>query len=168
MVGYLTDKGLNGLHAIIIGNFLIFLGFVFIGPVPPLESLASLKLTIASLGVQGLGSAFTYIGSLVFMMRGALGAGLPDKEQTRGMVSSLWVISDCAGGYLGAQLGSLAYDKWGLQSGTMIVGGVSLASVVLVSLYSLVTRREEAGGAEIARLRHSCQQVSDYGTRAIK
>ena len=168
VVGYLTDKGLNGLHAIIIGNFLIFLGFVFIGPVPPLESLASLKLTVASLGVQGLGSAFTYIGSLVFMMRGALGAGLPDKEQTRGMVSSLWVISDCAGGYLGAQLGSLAYDKWGLQSGTMIVGGVSLASVVLVSLYSLVTRREGAGGAEIARLRHSCQQVSDYGTREIK
>jgi len=38
-------------------------------------------------------------------------------------------------------------SKWGLQSGTMIVGGVSLASVVLASLYSLVTRREEAGGA---------------------
>ena len=77
---------------------------------PPLRSLASLELTTVSLGVQGLGSAFTYIGSLVFMMRAALGAGLPDKEQTRAMVSGLWVISDCAGGYLGSQLGSLAYD----------------------------------------------------------
>ena len=164
MVGFLTDKGLDGLHAIVIGNFLIFLGFLFIGPVPPLRSLASLELTTVSLGVQGLGSAFTYIGSLVFMMRAALGAGLPDKEQTRAMVSGLWVISDCAGGYLGSQLGSLAYDTWGLETGTMMEGGVILASVVLVSLYTaLVTRtREGDGGEEEARLRHSDHQVCDY------
>ena len=167
VVGFLTDKGLNGLHAIIIGNFLIFLGFLFIGPVPPLRSLGSLELTIVSLGVQGLGSAFTYIGSLVYMMRAAQGAGLPDKEQTRAMVSGLWVISDCAGGYLGSSLGSLAYDTWGLETGTMMEGGVILASVVLVSLYSALvtgTRRAEDQEEEEARLRHSGHQVCDYQT----
>ena len=159
MVGFLTDKGLDGLVAIIIGNFLIFLGFLFIGPVPPLSSVASLELTTVSLGVQGLGSAFSYIGSLVFMMRAALGAGLPDKEQTRAMVSGLWVVSDCAGGYLGASLGSLAYDTWGLELGTMVEGGVILGSVVLVSLYrAMIARR----GEEEASLRHSGHRVSDY------
>lgn len=165
VVGFLTDKGLNGLHAIIIGNFLIFLGFLFLGPVPPLRSLGSLGLTIVSLGVQGLGSAFTYIGSLVYMMRAARGAGLPDKEQTRAMVSSLWVISDCAGGYLGSSLGSLAYDTWGLETGTMIEGGVVLASVVLVSLYrALVTGTRRVEDQEEARLHDSGNQVSDYQT----
>ena len=162
MVGFLTDKGLNGLHAIILGNFLLFLGFLFIGPVPPLRSLASLELTTISLGVQGLGSAFTYIGSLVFMMRAALGAGLPDKEQTRAMVSGLWVISDCTGGYLGTQLGSLAFDTWGMETGTMMEGGVILASVVLVSLYTLLVTRRRDEGEEEARLRHSGHQVCDY------
>lgn len=165
VVGFLTDKGLNGLHAIIIGNFLIFLGFLFLGPVPPLRSLGSLGLTIVSLGVQGLGSAFTYIGSLVYMMRAARGAGLPDKEQTRAMVSSLWVISDCAGGYLGSSLGSLAYDTWGLETGTMIEGGVVLASVVLVSLYrALFTGTRRVEDQEEARLHDSGNQVSDYQT----
>ena len=165
VVGFLTDKGLNGLHAIIIGNFLIFLGFLFLGPVPPLRSLGSLGLTIVSLGVQGLGSAFTYIGSLVYMMRAARGAGLPDKEQTRAMVSGLWVISDCAGGYLGSSLGSLAYDTWGLETGTMIEGGVVLASVVLVSLYrALVTGTRRVEDQEEARLHDSGHQVSDYQT----
>ena len=167
VVGFLTDNGLNGLHSIIIGNFLIFLGFLFIGPVPPPRSLGSLELTIVSLVVQGLGSAFTYIGSLVYMMRAAQGAGLPDKEQTRAMVSGLWVISDCAGGYLGSSLGSLAYDTWGLETGTMMEGGVILASVVLVSLYSALvtgTRRAEDQEEEEARLRHSGHQVCDYQT----
>ena len=167
VVGFLTDKGLHGLNAIIIGNFLIFLGFLFIGPVPPLRSLGSLELTTVSLGVQGLGSAFTYVGSLVLMMRAALGAGLPDKEQTRAMVSGLWVISDCAGGYLGSSLGSLAYDTWGLETGTMMEGGVILASVVLISLYKALTpRTSEAGDQEETRLRHSGHQVCDY--QAIK
>ena len=141
VAGFLTDKGLDGILSIIIGNSLIFLGFLFIGPVPPLRSLGSLELTTVSLGVQGLGSAFTYIGSLVFMMKAALGAGLPDKEQTRAMVSSLWVISDCAGSHLGSSFGS--FDTWGLETGTMMEGGVILASVVLVSLYRLTLKSRE-------------------------
>jgi hypothetical protein len=32
-------------------------------------------------------------------------AGLPETEQTKSMVSSLWVVADCMGGYAGSTLG---------------------------------------------------------------
>ena len=72
---------------------------------PPLKVFASLGVTVTALSVQGLGSAFTYIGTLLYMMKAVSEAGLPDTDQTRGMVSSLWVIFDCLGGYAGTSLG---------------------------------------------------------------
>ena len=88
--GYLTDKGLDGMSIMTIGNLLIMIAFIFLGPVPPLlQALGNnLWLSVFSLTIQGIGSAATYIGSLLFMMKGVSDAGLPDKEQTRGMVFS--------------------------------------------------------------------------------
>ena len=92
IIGYLTDNGLDGLSCMILGNLCIFITFLFLGPIPPLHSLGHhLWLSVLSLGVQGIGSAATYIGSLLYMMKGVDMAGLPDKEQTRGksLISSL-------------------------------------------------------------------------------
>jgi len=140
--GYLTDKGLDGMSIMTIGNLLIMIAFIFLGPVPPLlHALGNnLWLSVFSLTIQGIGSAATYIGSLLFMMKGVSDAGLPDKEQTRGMVSSLWVISDCVGGYLGDTLGSLAYDSFGFETGTGIIMLVMLTSVISAMLYSSLVK----------------------------
>ena len=85
--GYLTDRGLGGLVSMLIGNLCILLTFVLLGPMPPLTDLLgnSLPLSVLSLAIQGVGSAATYIGSLLFMLKGVSEAGLPDKEQTRGL-----------------------------------------------------------------------------------
>jgi len=135
VIGFFIDKGLDGLYAIIVGNFIIFLGFIFIGPIPPLKHLGSLNVTISALGAQGLGSSFSYIGTLIYMMKAATDSGLPNKEQTRGMVSSLWVISDCLGGYVGSSLGSLSFDKYGFEVSSMIIGGMMMMSVFMMVLY---------------------------------
>ena len=55
-----------------------------------------------------------------------------------GMVSSLWVISDCIGGFLGDTAGSLAYDKFGFRSGTFIMAIIMLVSVVSSCVYIIV------------------------------
>ena len=88
LFGYLTDKGLDGMSIMTIGNLLIMIAFIFLGPLPPLLKAFgnNLWLSVFSLTIQGIGSAATYIGSLLFMMKGVSDAGLPDKEQTRGMV----------------------------------------------------------------------------------
>ena len=89
----------------------------------------------------GVGTAAAYIGSLFYMMKGASSCGLPDKEQTRGMVTSLWICCDCLGGYMGATLGSLSYDRYGFQTSTMIMAGLALVGVLLISIYAFKVKR---------------------------
>ena len=134
--GFLTDRGLDGLVTMIIGNLLIATGFLFLGPIPPLKCLGSnLWLTVVSIGLQGLGSAATYLGTLMYMLKGTQRAGLPDTEQTTGMVSSLWIVSDCAGGFIGSILGSAAFDTLGFEMGTMIIFCAMIITVIIVIGY---------------------------------
>ncbi|XP_023343269.1 MFS-type transporter SLC18B1 isoform X2 [Eurytemora carolleeae] len=105
MFGFLADKGMNGISALILGNSIIGVGLLFLGPIPPFFGISgNLWLSVLSIGVQGLGSAATYLGSLLIMMKGVKDAGLPDTEQVKTMVSSLWIVADCAGGYAGSTL----------------------------------------------------------------
>ena len=75
------------------------------------------------------------------MMKGASGSGLPDKEQTRGMITSLWICCDCLGGYMGATFGSLSFDSYGFQTSTIIMAGLALGGVLITVLYALKIRR---------------------------
>ena len=136
--GFLTDEGLDGLIAILIGNWFIAIGFIFLGPIPPLHFLGSnLWLTVLSIGLQGLGSAATYLGTLLYMMKSMVNSGFPESEQTTGMVSSLWVVSDCAGSALGSALGSVAYDMWGFKRATLVMAWSMIGTVVIVGVYFL-------------------------------
>jgi len=150
IAGFLTDKGVNSIYIIILGNFCILMSFIFLGPIPVLKSVmgSQLAVTVVSIGLQGLGSGATYLGTLLLMMKGATLAGLPDKEQTRGMVSSLWITADCLGGYLGATLGSLAYDHYGFESGTVIMAIIMLLSVISCCCYVKYSTRRKSADVE--------------------
>ena len=94
-------------------------------------------LHLLFLGIMacGLGKAFSNQASLNYMMKSSMSSGLPDSEQTRGMVSSLWSVSYNLGGYMGATLGGVIEDELGF-SGTMLVGAVVMGvSVVAVVCY---------------------------------
>ena len=83
---------------------------------------------------------------------GVSDARLPDTEQTRGMVSSLWVMADSVGGYLGDTLGSIAYDNYGFQSGTVVMFSIMLISVILSCLYIVRQQRREEKSGEMKAL----------------
>ena len=134
--GFLTDKGLDGLLIIVIGYSISALGFIFLGPIPPLSFLgSSLWMTFLAIGVQGIGFAATYIGTLLYMMKSARESGLPDNEQTIGMVSSLFVVSDCVGGFTGSAVGGIAYDTIGFEWGSMVMALSMIATVLVVIAY---------------------------------
>ena len=136
LFGFLNDKGLDGLVIMLIGNFLITLGFVFIGPLPPLRMIGGhLWLTIVSMLVQGIGSAGTFLASLLYMMKSIREAGLPETDQSKGMVSSLWVVGDCIGGFVGSVLGGFAYDALGFQMGTSIEVGCMSFTLIIICGY---------------------------------
>eukprot|EP00090_Calanus_glacialis_P043366 TRINITY_DN76788_c0_g1_i1.p1 TRINITY_DN76788_c0_g1~~TRINITY_DN76788_c0_g1_i1.p1 ORF type:complete len:427 (-),score=115.72 TRINITY_DN76788_c0_g1_i1:23-1303(-) len=129
--GWLTDTWLNGLTTQIVGNLLIAVSYMFIGPIPPLQAQGlggHVWVLVVAVGVQGLGSAALYLGSLLHMMRAVAGQG----EQSHGMVSSLWCMAEWGGAYAGASLGSWSYDTVGFATGTMVEGGLVMLVTILV------------------------------------
>ncbi|XP_023339119.1 MFS-type transporter SLC18B1 isoform X2 [Eurytemora carolleeae] len=117
--GIFIDRGFHSMKVMIIGNVVILLSFFFMGPIPQLETLGSnLWLTVLSIGVQGLGTAGTFLGALLLMMKGTGLGGLPDTEQVKGMVSSLWLLGVCLGSYIGATIGSAVFDHFSFEEST--------------------------------------------------
>ena len=52
--GYLTDRGFGGLESMILGNFLISVAFMFLGPIPPFQKLGQmLWIPVGCFGLQG-------------------------------------------------------------------------------------------------------------------
>jgi len=140
LFGFLSDRGLSGPAMLIIGNGFICLGMAFLGPIPPLQKLLGSHawVTVVSISIQGLGSAASYLGTLTFMLQGCSMVGLPDNDKVKSMVSSLWVVSDCGGGYIGSTLGSIAYDRIGFQWATVMETGALAITVGVLIIYWIV------------------------------
>ena len=137
--GFLMDTGLDGFVAMAVGNSVILIALLFIGPIPLLQSLSGNSwLTVVAMGVQGAGSAGTYLGTLLHMLKSARDAGLPDNDQVKGMVSSLWVVAICVGGYLGSSLGGVAYDTVGFEDGTFAMSIAMAVSVILLFMFRII------------------------------
>ena len=64
------------------------------------------------------------------------------------MVSSLWLMGDSVGGYLGDTLGSIAYDTYGFQSGTVIMLIIMILTVILSSAWILRKMYKESSPGE--------------------
>jgi predicted MFS family arabinose efflux permease len=151
LFGWLSDRGLlTGVPALALGNSIIALGFLLLGPIPPLRTLLGSRawLTVLAIGVQGLGCSATYICSQVHLLRLASDAGLPDSEQVKALVFSLWVMLEAAGGYLGATIGGFAYDRVGFELAGMVEMVAMGVTVLVLAAYGLITRAKgEAGKA---------------------
>jgi len=136
--GWAIDRGFASLKVMILGNFTIMLAFTFMGPIPQFHSAlgTNLYITTTSVGVQGIGTAGVFLGSLMLMMKGTSAGGLPGTEQVKGMVSSLWLLGVCLGSYLGTTLGSALFDTYSFEESTYIeCMFMALASGILTAIY---------------------------------
>ena len=55
-----------------------------------------------------------------------------DTEQTRGMITSLWLIAENIGGWLGSFLGGVAYDSLGFEGGSLVI--IGLQGVIVMGI----------------------------------
>ena len=115
-------------------------------------------LTIVSMGLQGLGSAATFLGTLLYMMKSTVDAGLLESEQTKSMVSSLWVVADCAGGFIGSSVGSIAFDVLGFRRGTLVITLAMGGTVLCIAGYCIQRR--------VAGKRRENRDAHDRGEQA--
>ena len=129
VVGRLYDAGLGGFTLISVGSGLVTLGFLAMGP-GPLSFY--LEVTVISMGLQGIGFSLVYIGSLLTMLGQLAECNLPETEQCKGMVSSLWTVAVCLGQAVGTSAGGIAYDCLGFEWGMLLEALIVLSSIVLV------------------------------------
>ena len=98
--GILLDHGLSPYMTLLIGVLGVIIGFSLLGP---LTFIVPTNIFIVATGliIQGSCVASSFITTLVFMMSESIANGAPDTEQTRGMITSLWFLSQNVAGYLG-------------------------------------------------------------------
>lgn len=131
--GFLLDKNMGAHFALGLGASGVIVGYCLLGPAPFLPFIPDSVYTIvAGLIIQGLGVAATFITTLVFMMKESIAHGAADTEQTRGMVTSLWFISENVAGYVGSAVGGLTYDTMGFDNSTLIV--IALQGLALLAI----------------------------------
>ena len=98
----------------------------------------------------------------MYMIDGVIKSGVPDKDQTRGMVTGLWVVCDCIGkriffkkestiylpnfflnlgGYLGNTFGSMAYDQLGFEYSQEIMVLIEIVGIGLLFVLKFLQKK---------------------------
>lgn len=142
--GFLLDKYVSPHFALIWGCASVIAGYCLLGPAPFLPFLPqNVYLVGVGLFIQGSGVAAIFITTLVFMLNESVVGGAADNEQTRGMITSLWFISENLGGYFGSSLGGVTYDSMGFENSTLVVMGLQMMALVAVAFMWKVKNDQE-------------------------
>ena len=98
--GWMADK-VSSTLVIMIGAFLLGLGFLLLGPVPGLGLHFSYNLCILSVVIAGAGLGAQLVAAFSEAQRSAVAGGFPDNLTTYAMVSSIWTSAFALGAFVG-------------------------------------------------------------------
>lgn len=135
LFGILLDRGMSPYLAMSIGVFCQILGLILLGPASYFEFIQKSPYTTgAGLFILGSGIAASFIVTLTYMLAEASKAdkNIKDTEQTRGMITSLWLIAENIGGWSGSFLGGVTYDNIGFEGGSLVI--ISLQGIIVVGI----------------------------------
>lgn len=133
--GILLDRGISPYFTMILGVVCQILGLSLLGPARYFGFIPKSPYTTgAGLFILGTGIAASFIVTLTFMLTEASKAdkNILDTEQTRGMITSLWLIAENIGGWLGSFLGGVAYDNLGFEGGSLVI--IGLQGIIVVGI----------------------------------
>ena len=158
--GFILGKIEPTIWVHILGMCFICFGYTIFGSIPPMRHLSSIGMTIVSLISQGIGFSLSYIanfcslifskddifkdnliGSLLFMKREASERKTENADECMltSQVSTFWLLSSNIGSYLGSLAGSAAIDNYGFSLGSAIEFSVLFISIVLMTVYAIVS-----------------------------
>ena len=124
--GILLDSGVSPFFIMLFGVVFQILGLSLIGPAKYIDFIPNSPYTIGvGLCVLGSGVASSYIVTLLFMFTETFkfDRSIKDTEQTKGMITSVWLIAEQIGRWLGSFLGGVAYETLGFENGTGLIIG---------------------------------------------
>jgi len=145
LFGVLMDYCLSTRTSVLIGNTLIMVSMLALGPVPGLSIIESVPEVGITLFIQGIGTAASCIGTLIGMVQCSQDANMPQTDQTTGMLTSVWLMGLCMGSFVGASGGSAVYELIGF-SWSCTVEAIFLAfSLVIFILLAFIFPRRRSG-----------------------
>jgi len=133
--GILLDRGLSSYTTMVIGVGCQILGLSLLGPARYLQFIPESPYTTGiGLFILGSGIAASFIVTLTYMLSEASKADrkIRDTEQTRGMITSLWLIAENIGGWLGSFFGGIAYDNLGFEGSSIVI--IGLQGIIVIGI----------------------------------
>jgi len=135
--GWMLDRGVPKYYGLIFGACAAVVGLCLMGPVPGLSLVVPMSPYTSAVGlsVVGTGVAATFITTLTCMLSSGSKIA-PDSEQTRSMLTSLWMIGEICGTSFGTLFGGMSYDAIGFENGLLVVAGIQVLTFALVPMTS--------------------------------
>ncbi|XP_064652804.1 MFS-type transporter SLC18B1-like [Lineus longissimus] len=143
LVGLVIDKWHCGEYLTIVGDLLMMVGYLLIGPFPLFHIRQSLWLTVVSLVILGIGATLLLIPILPQMVADARKIGFPDNTQTYGIIAALNVSGISLGCGMGPIVGGALTEAVGFSWATSITV-IPLFILVILNLISFVLSRRKS------------------------
>lgn len=134
--GWVADN-ISSKLVIMIGSFLLGLGYLLVGPVPGLGIQSSYSLCIVSVVLVGLGVGAQLVAAFSEAQASAVASGFPDSITTYALVSSIWTSAFALGAFVGPTAAGTLYDVVGFEWSTMFTVGWNVA-VFIAALNGLL------------------------------
>ncbi|XP_059097397.1 MFS-type transporter SLC18B1-like [Tigriopus californicus] len=114
ITGYVCDKMKCPILLSIVGNFLLFTAFIFIGPSPFLVGLApSVPLILGMMPFLGLGYGLVSVSTFSRAYKECIRQGYRDDVDTYFVLTSLWTASFHLGNFLGPTIAGIIVNAIG-------------------------------------------------------
>lgn len=135
--GVIVDKGFSPFGFFVSGQITIALSMYFLGPIPVFwHSTDNILVIIFALVCQAIGLASASCGSILGLLQAAQAGGLPNTDETMGMVTSFWMCWTCIGSLLGTPLGSFFYDLGGWNVSFSIQAIITSISILSACIFT--------------------------------
>lgn len=129
--GYLSDTGwLDPEYISPIGNILIFLSYLYIGPATYFSFSPDYATTELGLTLIGLGTAATLTATFAMAQKNALMAMEGPPGDCYSLISGLWTSAFALGNFIGPTLGGPLVDWLGFTGTTPILQLISVAMLM--------------------------------------
>lgn len=139
LLGMVVDKMFSGRYAIILGNVICCVSYLFLGPSPLLDSFVNSKLWVVcvALGVMGIAIAPLVVPILADMQKSTTNAGLPANFATTSIISGIFNSVFSIGSVIGPTLGGALTDHMSFSWASTIFSFVLIGKAVILTLFTI-------------------------------
>jgi len=158
--GWMSDKYSPKIF-IMIGSFLLTLGFLLIGPVPLTGLSPSYELCVFSVIIAGVGLGAQLVAAFSEAQKSAVKKGFPDDISTYSLISSIWTSAFALGAFVGPTVSGALFDAVGFEWSTLFTVSWNLM-VCMVTMMTLIVMKCKSNFKR--RLYHHLEEDKRYGS----